>query len=53
MVLNLNHASEYRSDSYFISESSDLDNDESYVKIHPERLRMDINEENSPTGVCL
>jgi len=50
IVPSSNHASEYGSDNYFISETGNLDDDETYVKIHPERLRMDINEENLPTG---
>lgn len=27
--------------------------DEPYIKIHPNRQRMDLNDENLPTGVCL
>lgn len=35
-----------------LSHESNL-NHEPYVKIHPERRRMDIDYENIPTGVCL
>lgn len=28
-------------------------NDEPYVKIHPDFRRMDAHEDNLPTGVCL
>lgn len=30
-----------------------LEHGDSYVKIHPERKRMDNDIENLPTGVCL
>lgn len=27
--------------------------DEPYIKVHPNRQRMDVNDEKLPTGVCL
>lgn len=28
------------------------EDEEPYVKVHPDRKRMDVNDDSTPTGVC-